>query len=247
MSQRYYSNVYWHFTGSPEGVDWSLARCPKDITEQGAALEPEKGAETLCLILESSKLLATCTETITDGLSTDSFCSVTDIPLKDLPSHSPYYGKVALGFKAKAIHESFVPVLYIPKQNLPAVKRLIPNPELQRMASELFGYGPGFWEQQGMKMLHQAEQNKHEVTEIKKEEVGGFLANFLKITDFDSDPRNTYYREREWRCIGDFYFDKGNIEAVVAPKEVLPMIREKLAELEITETSVLAWEFIEDA
>ncbi len=98
-----------------------------------------------------------------------------------------------------------------------------------------------------MKMLHQAEQNKQEVVEIKKEEVGGFLANFLKITDFDSDPQNTYYREREWRCIGDFQFDKTDIEAVVAPKETLPMIREKLAELGITETSILAWEFIEDA
>ncbi|MGB0865202.1 MAG: hypothetical protein ACPGSC_01760, partial [Granulosicoccaceae bacterium] len=39
MSQRYFSNIYWHFTGSPVGVDWSKARCPKEITEQGPVLE----------------------------------------------------------------------------------------------------------------------------------------------------------------------------------------------------------------
>jgi hypothetical protein len=247
MSQRYFSNIYWHFTGSPEGVDWSQARCPKDITEQGPVLDNEKAAETLRLILDSSMLKATCTEKISVALETDKFCCVTDIPFKDLPSHSPYYGKVAIGFKAKAIHRHFVPVLYIPKQNLPAVSKLVPNRQLQAMAGEFLRYSGGFQEQQAMKLLAQASHNKEEIKEIYEKEVGGFYSNFVKITDFDTDAENSYYREREWRGIGDFNFDYINIEAVVGPEEILPSIREKLDELKISHVNVVSWEFIENA
>ncbi|MDA7746014.1 abortive infection system antitoxin AbiGi family protein [Psychromonas sp.] len=247
MSQRYFSNIYWHFTGSPEGVDWSQARCPKDITEQGPVLDDGKAAETLRLILDSSMLKATCTEKISEALETDKFCCVTDIPFKDLPSHSLYYGKVAIGFKAEAIHSHFVPVLYIPKQNLPAVSKLILNPQLQAMAAEYLCDSGGFQEQQAMKLLAQASQNKVEIQEIDEQEVGGFYSNFVKITDFDTDAENSYYREREWRCIGDFRFDSINIEAVVGPEEVLPIIRKKLEELNIYHVNVVSWEFIENA
>jgi Putative abortive phage resistance protein AbiGi, antitoxin len=111
MSQRYYSNVYWHFTGSLKGIDWSVARSPKDILEQGAVLDDDKAVETVVKIMESRKLLATCTEKITEGLVTIPFCCVTDIPFKDPPSHALYYGKVAIGFKPKPVQRHFVPVL----------------------------------------------------------------------------------------------------------------------------------------
>ena len=136
MSQRYYSNIYWHFTGSPKGVDWSIARCPKDITSQSPVLDDLEAAETLNLILELCLLKATCTEKISEKQVTDKFCCVTDIPLKDLPSHSPYYGKVAIGLKANLIHSHFVPVLYIPEQNLPAIEKLVPNQQLVKMAND---------------------------------------------------------------------------------------------------------------
>lgn len=247
MSQRYFSNIYWHFTGSPEGVDWSQATCPKDITEQGAVLDNEKATEILKLILDSSMLKATCTEKISRTLETERFCCVTDIPFKDLPSHSPYYGKVAIGFKAEPIHNHFVPVLYIPKQNLPAVNKLIPNRQLEEMARDALRYPGGFQEQQAMKLFAQASHNKEEVQEIDEQEVGGFYSNFVKITDFDGDAENSYYREREWRSIGDFNFDYINIEAVVGPEEVLPSIREKLDALDISHVNVVSWEFIENA
>jgi hypothetical protein len=247
MSQRYYSNIYWHFTGSPEGVDWSNAQCPKDITAQGPVLDDGKAAEILKLILTSNMLRATCTEKISVDKETDSFCCVTDIPLKDLPSHAPYYGKVAIGFKAASIHKHFVPVLYIPKQNLPALNKLVPNKKLQKMSAEYLGYSGGFQEQQAMKMFAQAEHSPEEIEVVDEGAIGGFFSNFVKITDFDIDPENTYYREREWRGIGDFNFDHTDIEALVAPKEVLPTIREKLEELEIQDISVLSWEFIEEA
>jgi len=247
MSQRYYSNIYWHFTGSPEGVDWSQARCPKDITEQGPVLDNEKAAETLKLILDSSMLKATCVEKISETHKTDKFCCVTDIPFKDLPSHSPYYGKVAIGFKAEAIHSHFVPVLYIPEQNLPAVSKLVPNRQLQVMAGKTIGCSGGFQETQAMKLMAQASANKEEIKEIDEQEIGGFYSNFVKITDFDTDAESSYYREREWRGIGDFNFDYINIDAVVWPEVVLPSIREKLNELCVSHVNVISWEFIENA
>jgi hypothetical protein len=249
MSQRYYSNIYWHFTGSPKGVDWSIARCPKDITKQGPVFNDIDAAETLKLILESKHLRATCIEQISEDKETDKFCCVTDIPLKDLPSHSPYYGKVAIGFKSEPIHKHFVPVLYIPEQNLPAIEKLVPNKQLTKMGHEYLSYSGGFQEQQGMKLLAQAqlESNKEVLKKVDESAVGGFYSNFVKITNFDSDPENTYYREREWRGIGDFNFEFSNIEAIVAPSKILPIIRKKLQELELENINVISWEFIEQA
>ncbi|WP_415396243.1 abortive infection system antitoxin AbiGi family protein [Sulfurimonas sp. CS5] len=247
MSQRYYSNIYWHFTGSPKGVDWSIARCPKDITDQGAILDDSVAAETLSLILASKSLWATCTEKIAEGVETEKFCCVTDIPLKDLPSHSPYYGKVAIGFKAEAIHKHFIPVLYLPAQNLPAIEKLIPNRKISKMISDLLSSSGSFAEQQAMKLMPLAYQHTESVKELDKNEIGGFYSNFVKITNFDSDPQNTYYREREWRGIGNFNFDYGDIEAVVAPSSVLPAIKEKLEELGIKNINVVSWEFVEEA
>lgn len=247
MSQRYYSNIYWHFTGSPKGVDWSITRCPKDITNQGAVLDDSVAAETLIHILDSKSLWATCTEKIAEGVETEKFCCVTDIPLKDLPSHSPYYGKVAIGFKAKAIHKHFIPVLYLPTQNLPTIEKLIPNRQISKMISDLLSSSGGWAEQQAMKLMPRAHQYIEVLKEIDKNEIGGFYSNFVKITNFDSDPQNTYYREREWRGIGDFNFDYADIEAVVAPSSVLPVIKDKLEKLGIKDINVVSWEFVEEA
>jgi len=247
MSQRYFSNIYWHFTGSPKNVDWSLARCPKDIIKQGPVLDDSEAANTLCLIIESSILRATCTEKIFEENKTDPFCCVTDIPLKDLPSHSPYYGKVAIGFKAEAIHQRFVPVLYIPEQNLPAIEKMVPNQQLVGLANNFLGNSGGFQEQQGMKLLGLASRNKVPVKKVDTAAIGGFYSNYVKITNFDSDPENSYYREREWRGIGDFNFTHSDIEAVVAPSSVLKKIRETLQQLGINDVNVISWEFIEQA
>jgi hypothetical protein len=247
MSQRYYSNIYWHFTGSPKGVDWSIARCPKDITSQGAILSDAEAAETLKLILKSKYLRATCTEKITEGMVTEKFCCVTDIPIKDLSSHAPYYGKVAIGFKAEVIHKNFVPVLYLPTQNLPAIEELIPNRELAKMASDLLVSTGGWAEKQGTHLMAQAAINPESVQAIDLEAIRGFFTNYVKITDFDPDSVNTYYREREWRCIGNFNFDLLDVEAVVAPADQLESIRECLTGLNATQVNILSWEFIERA
>lgn len=117
MTQRYYSNVYWHFTGSPTNLEGALVTRPADIHRAGRLKSVDEALDTLLRILTSRKLLATSVERISARIQTDPFCCVTDIPLKDLPVHAQSYGKVALGFKASAIHPCFVPVMYLSKDN----------------------------------------------------------------------------------------------------------------------------------
>jgi hypothetical protein len=247
-SQRYYSNIYWHFTGSPEGIDWRKVRRPKDITRQGPILDPTKAKDILKQILTSKKLLGSCIERVVADLETARFCCVTDIPLKDLPTHAPYYGKVAIGFKATAVHKSFLPVMYIPNESMPVVEMMVPNRKLQEMAHDFLKYQGSFGEQQGMKLLAQSSNNKEEITKPDVDAMKGFLMNFVKVTDFDSSPEKTFYREREWRNIGDFNFTVDDVAAVAVPKSTIGEVREHLRlEGFSPSISIVAWEFIEDA
>lgn len=247
-SQRYYSNIYWHFTGSPRGIDWRQVQCPADIVKQGSIVDSATATETLKLILTSKKLIGSCTERIVDDLETAKFCCVTDIPLKDLPSHAPYYGKVAIGFKACAVHKKFLPVMYIPTTSMPVVEMMVPNRELTKMANDLLMYQGSFQEQQSMKLYSQAAHNKEAVFKPNPEEIKGFLMNFVKVTDFDASPENTFYREREWRNIGDFIFSVEDVSAVTVPESFIYKIQKHLEESGYPSSiSVIAWEFIENA
>lgn len=248
-TQRYYSNIYWHFTGSPEGIDWHQVRCPADIIRQGPKLKPATEAkETLKAILSTQKLQARCTEKVVDSVQTAQFCCVTDIPLKDLPSHAPYYGKVAIGFKASAIHRSFLPVIYISTENMPTIEMMIPNRQLTAIAHDFLTYQGAFAEQQAMKLLAQADHNKEAVKQLDADAMRGFLMNFVKVTDFDTTPENTFYREREWRNLGDFSFTVDDVDAIVVPESFLGDVREHLdKEGYPPSVSALAWEFIENA
>ena len=248
-TQRYYSNIYWHFTGSPEGIDWHQVQCPADIQKQGPKLKPEaKAKETLKAILSTKNLLARCTERIIDNVETVQFCCVTDIPLKDLPSHAPYYGKVAIGFKARAIHRSFLPVIYIPTESMPTIEMMIPNRQLTAIANDFLTYQGAFSEQQAMKILAQADHNKEAVKQLDADAMRGFLMNFVKVTDFDTTPENTFYREREWRNLGDFSFTVDDVDAIVVPESFLGDVRKHLdKEGYPSSVSTLAWEFIENA
>lgn len=247
-SQRYYSNIYWHFTGSPKGIDWREVRCPADIAKQGPVLDPAAAVNTLKLILTSKKLLGSCTERIVKDLETTKFCCVTDIPLKDLPGHSPYYGRVAIGFKAKAVHKTFMPVMYVPKESMPFVETFMPNRKLTEMASDFLRYPSSFSEQQFHKLASQAAHNKELVREPDAEAMKGFWMNFVKVTDFDTSPEGTFYREREWRNLGDFSFEVEEVAAVVVPEALMSETQEHLdAEGYPRSISIVAWEFIENA
>lgn len=246
--QRYYSNIYWHFTGSPKPIDWREVRCPADINKQNAVVDAENAAKTLKKILQSQKLLATCTERVLDDLDTAKFCCVTDIPLKDLPSHAPYYGKVAIGFKAKAVHKYFLPVIYLPKSRMPVIEMMVPNRQLTKMAYDMLQYQGSFQEQQAKRMFSQATHTAERIQSPDSEAMKGFFLNFVKVTDFDTSPENTFYREREWRNIGDFSFSVDDVAAVAAPESSVREVRECLNDAGYPPSiSIVAWEFIEQA
>lgn len=247
-TQRYYSNVYWHFTGSPKNIDWREVRRPTDITKQGPISDPSAAKNTLKLILSSQKLLGSCTERVVADLETAKFCCVTDIPFKDLPSHAPYYGKVAIGFKAHAVHKAFLPVIYVPTESMPVVEMMVPNRKLTEIAYDFLRYQGSFQEQQAMKLLSQAAQIKEVVRKPDAEAMKGFLMNFVKVTDFDTSPENTFYREREWRNIGDFRFTVEDVSAVVVPELFIGEVRAHMEkEGYPLSISIVSWEFIEHA
>lgn len=247
-TQRYYSNIYWHFTGSPKGIDWREVRCPADIAKQGPILDSATATATLKLILTSQKLLGSCTERVVADLETAKFCCVTDIPLKDLPSHAPYYGEVAIGFKASAVHKAFLPVMYVPTESMPVVEMMLPNRKLTEMAYDFLMYQGSFQEQQAMKLLAQAAHNKELLRKPDPEAMKGFLMNFVKVTDFDTSPENTFYREREWRNIGDFNFSVEDVAAVVVPESHVFEVRTYMdKEGYPGSISIVAWELIENA
>lgn len=258
--QRYFSDIYWHFTGAPR-INWHEATKPSDIRKLGEPKPISDAVDIATKILESRSLWATCTERVLPGIITDKFCCTTDIPLKDLLTHAQYYGPVAVGFKASAIHPVFNPVLYIPTANLPMIAQITELTALGRQAFELFGpYQGAFAEQQMRRMLAHpgAKQTrgwepptgskeplpKYATSEPNERAVRVF-ANYLKVTQFAADG-DSFYREREWRHIGDFAFKAEDIAAVVVPKDYLGVIKKELHRLAYPDdVSVISFEFLE--
>ena len=224
MTQRYRSGIFWHFTGSPSGVDWSRVRKPADILKQGKPKPANEAVGILLKILESKKLLGVCVEQIAESKNTEPFCCVTDIPLKDLIYHSKYYGNVAVGFSSRVIFEQFLPVIYVPVAKLPASKEFT-KPNEWCLAESEFHYHAGdtakAWEMEEMAYVY----GERVITELDESKAGQFFVDFLKITEFSSKGEDTFYSEREWRHIGDFKFNPHDVEMIIAPKIQLPRIR----------------------
>ncbi|MEQ6377330.1 abortive infection system antitoxin AbiGi family protein [Bacillaceae bacterium S4-13-58] len=217
--QRYYSNIYWHFTGSPENLDWHRIKSPQDILKYGG--EPksdERCFEILQKILSSRELLASSSEKIKENLTTKPFCSVTDIPFKDLLSQKKYYGNVAVGFKPNVIHKSFLPVIYIPSNNLPMVE-----------------------------MIDQHSFKEEDTNGLEqKRSIDRFLMNYIKVTTFTIEEEHSFYREREWRHIGDFTFSEADISAIVVSSSYVSDVRDMLQKYEYPQDiSVISWDVIE--
>jgi hypothetical protein len=260
--QRYFSDVFWHFPGSPDFPEGFWPKKPQDIFAKGLApKEPSEGVAIVEKIAESGRLLATCSDPITNNWSTNKFCCVTDIPMKDLPHHAAFYGKVAIGFRALAVHGGgFLPVQYVPEQFLPHLEELVPAPLDPAMMKTVYEFdelewGSGSANDRAMRgIFNQARRKAEEEGTVEKRVDEGAigansLADYLKITDFSVNPADTFYAEREWRRVGDFVFEKENVAAVAAPEEHLGAVREALFDrLGYPATlSVIAWEFVEGA
>lgn len=226
--QRYYSNVYWHFTGSPEDVEWHEVEKPKDLTDRYEPKETEVAYDIVEKILSSKKLIGDCTERIFWTEETYPFCCVCDIPIKDLFHHKEYYGDCAIGFRSTAIHEKFSPVLYINPNHIPLDmqrkidlnKKYKKDGSADELLKDLFGYS---------------------------KEVAGTLSNFLKLTGFGEDDGDSFYREREWRHFGDFHFEEGDVSAIIVPEEYIDRVTKYLIDNKFESVSVMSWEFLKRA
>lgn len=235
--QRYYSNVYWHFTGSPD-VDWSKIKMPKQI--KGKAKDTERSVDILGQIISSGKLLAGKPELIYGQVKTKGFCCVCDIPFKDLVQHSQYYGKVAIGFSADSIHSLFNPVLYIPRDfTIPLDLKVDLNREidlekeydLEEPVFDLIGDLLGF-------------EDDPDYNERLSLALGHFK-NLMKVTGFSQNDEETFYREREWRKIGDYIFSVDEVEAVIVPEQFTGQIKKHLINNNYGNTTVIPYEFVE--
>ncbi|MBM7572118.1 abortive infection system antitoxin AbiGi family protein [Aquibacillus albus] len=221
---RYYSNIYWHFTGGPVSrgneIVWHNFTCLKDV-KKNTKLRPHKEAmDNLKSIIHSNVLKATCTELISSNVETKKFCSVCDIPLVDLLYHRKYYGDYAIGFNANKIHENFHPVLYI-------------DPTYTRINTSYY------------EMEDHTEDDimLWNLIGLKKENP---LLNFIKITNFSLEYDHSFYGEREWRCLDDFHFKDKEVEAIIVPKEEVEIINHFLKDNGYQNISVISWDLIEN-
>lgn len=154
--QSYFSKIYWHFTGGP-AVNWSDIRTPKEIKNKTKS--SIEAVQILKKILSSRKLLATCTEKIMGELRTNKFCCVCDIPFKDLIYHTDYYGKVAIGFSAKAIHKQFNPVLYM-ERDFPIPDNILIDDSIMLDGDTLFDDNDSVFDFKSY-LLHSAPSDGH--------------------------------------------------------------------------------------
>ncbi|MCY0864306.1 MAG: abortive infection system antitoxin AbiGi family protein [Sulfobacillus sp.] len=128
MAQRYFSNIYWHFVGRPANVPADVDE-PIDYTADGRTLKSDRITTDIVEdILESGRLAATARDVVATPetrLVIGPFCSVTDIPWKDLEIHATYYGHTAIGFRPEVIYrQGWNPVWYIHPQ---LVRTLAPH------------------------------------------------------------------------------------------------------------------------
>ncbi|MDD4436565.1 MAG: abortive infection system antitoxin AbiGi family protein [Tissierellia bacterium] len=244
--QRYYSNIYWHFTGSPDKINWHAVIKPSDILKQGEPKTDEHSVEILKNILSTRKLLASCSERIVEKLETEKFCCVCDIPFKDLINHARYYGKIAIGFSAEIVHRKFNPVFYIDYDKIP-IPRDVAIP-----GDTIIDTNTVFRDDDSVMKLFEAIFNTESAgypLARALDSTLGSLKSHLKITFFSDNAEETFYGEREWRCINDFTFSYENIEAIIAPQAFLVDIKKFLmSECNyLGEFPIIPFDFIEKA
>jgi len=228
----YYSNVYWHFTGSPEGIDWHSVRSPNEIIKNGPPKNDNEAWAIFQKIIESEVLLAKSTELIIQGVSTDEFCCVTDIPIQNLHEHCKYYGNVCIGFHPVPIHACFCPVLYISPNSLPAIA-IYPNEEEMEKH-----YVP--------EEIHNWNYTTSGKTKFDLGRLDKAFINHIKITRFSPEPGESFYREREWRRITNFYFKMSDIACVIVPRSYVHKTYKVLNSKNAYDIPVIPWELLRE-
>lgn len=241
------SKIFWHFTGSPSDLVWNNIYKPSDIIKFGKLKSLDEAINILKMIIESKTLKAKASEYLFDDRETSKFCCVTDIPLKFLDQHKDYYGKVAIGFSSKKIYENFNPVLYLKRS------------EFLSNSLELVETDPWKIRLEDLGITHDDAINNdftpnpdgtysipfQKLTIEIEEKLKKYLTNYIKFSYFSDEAGESFYQEKEWRKIGNFYFDHNDIEAVIVPKNNIDLITSYLTRMQINQVSILSWDVIE--
>ena len=207
-------------------------------------------------ILSGRKLIAGCKE-FDDGKK---FCSVTDILLKDLSFHSKLYGEVAIGFRAECVHEKFRPVMYVKAgegmdQLIAAVKdgmleKLISRSNTKDISTvnEYMQLGQNLGGDVGAVIGLLAGLSEISKPAAPPQNAGIkaallSLLSFCKKTRFSAEYLGSFYLEREWRCMGNFEFQPGDVEAVICPADRMGELHEACLSKGCN-ASIIAWEML---
>lgn len=239
------SRIFWHFTGSPGGVEWGQIKYPKEIIKNKKPKSPLDSFEIVKKIFNNKSLLAKCVEKVYGNRKTEKFCCVTDIPINHLNKHKEFYGEVAIGFNSNKIYKKFNPVLYIPKadiiKNAIEVIETIENVKIEELGldpetairSEFTDNKDGTWAMPSTIIQY-----------AKNSPLEKYLLNHLKITSFSDEPDQSFYQEKEWRKIGNFDFEHDDVEAIIVPKSLINESISFLNSIRLTNISIISWDII---
>lgn len=237
----YYSNVYWHFVGSPEDMDWSEIYRPSDIIINGRQTKSDDTCmKILKSIIQTNKLLAKSTIRF-DEFETEKFCCVTDIPIQNLKEHTKYYGNCAIGFEANTIYcSNFQPVSYIDSYYPIVNERIVDNYNQSNQYQSI----PKSDVKKNNDISYKNSKSYYDKKFIKK--YGQEALSFIKPTIFSTNQEDTFYREREWRKIGNFEFGPNKIASIILPENYFYEILEFLITKNIKDVPILTWELLEN-
>ncbi|MFW6008996.1 MAG: abortive infection system antitoxin AbiGi family protein [archaeon] len=219
-----YSNIFWHFTGAPKFKEKAKINKPGDMINSEFIKKEKTNEEAFNIlkkILGDKKLLATSVEEVIEDIEAKSFCCVCDLPLQDLTTHSKYYGNVAIGFSSDSIYKNFNPVFYI-------------NIEKLEILSEICNKNNNIFKD---KSNRTSSISKPNLSSLK-------FKNYIKITNFNEATNETFYREKEWRCLENYNFKPVDVSALIVPKIFVSEIENYLIKKDYKNVSIISWEFI---
>ena len=222
-----YSTIFWHFTGAPKFKEGVKIDKPGDMRDPDKIKRRKSNIEAVNIlkkILDDKTLLATSKEEIIKDIRTKTFGCVCDLPLKDLLIHSKYYGKVAIGFSSRLIYKQFNPVLYINIEKLDLVSKIC--------------------YQKSCSFENKFNDFNDDNNSINPKLSSGQLKNYVKITNFNESSNETFYREKEWRCLENFKFETRDVSAIIIPKKFIFEMENYLNSNDYKNVSIISWEII---
>ncbi len=203
--QRFTSEILWHFYGRgkpPEERYNTLL----SILRTGLRCGPEPAPFIWLAHDAKTKSLNPV------KLESLPYCSIADIPLKDLPVHAERYGQYAIGFhRESVIRHGFVPVMYV-NQMAPEFHRFMYL--MEAIDSALLSRAPDIAKQFS------------DLRYLLGSVVQGGLLQVAPSSDVSLEKAqiSSFYYEREWRSLRDWLFSGVDVAAVIVPDDTLDQL-----------------------